>query len=149
MNNEEKARRFNQLANDYVVSMKYPQAIIYYKQSLSLYLSLAKTNPKEYSLPIAHIFSNLSIIYKGLEKDERAEELHHNALKMYRVLTRTNYPKYGIDLVICLIDGVRYLNEHTFTLYEAKMILNRLEPTEKRDKLLKIIHKLNGSLVVN
>lgn len=149
MKSEEKARRFNQLANDYAVQMKYSQAIIYYKQSLSLYLSLAKNNPKEYSLPIAHIFSNLSIIYKGLEKDERADELHQNALKMYRVLTKTNHHKYAADLVVCLIDGVRYLNEHTFTLYEAKIVLNRMQPTKKRDDFEKIIHKLNVSLLVN
>lgn len=145
---EEKAIRYNQLANDYAVQMQYSQAIVYYKQSLSLYLSLAKHNPSEHGLAIAHIFSNLSIIYMGLEKFERANELHQNALMMYRVLTKNNHPKYAIDLVECLIDGVRYLNEHTFTLYEAKMVLGRLESTKKRHKLEKIIYKLHTPAIV-
>lgn len=144
MNSEEKARRFNQLADDYAADRKYSQAIIYYKQALSLYLSLAKRNPAEYSLPIAHIFSNLSIIYKCLDKHERAEELYANALKMYRVLVKTNQHKYASDFIVCLIDGVRYFKKHTLTLYEAKIILNRMQPTKKRDKLEKIIHTLNG-----
>jgi len=149
MKSEEKAIRYNQLANDYAVKMKYSQAIIYYKQSLSLYLTLAKSNPSEHCLPIAHIFSNLAIIYMSLEKHERADELHQNALKMYRVLNKTTQHKYASELVVCLIDGVRYLNQHTFTLYEAQMVLDKMQQTRKRQNLAKIIRKLHGPVIAN
>jgi tetratricopeptide (TPR) repeat protein len=149
MKTVDKALRYYQLADDFATRMYYSKAIIYYKQSLSLYLSLAKHNPAEHGLPIAHIFSNLSIIYMSLEELKRCEELHENALKMYRVLVKTNYQKYAPELVSCLIDGVRYLNQHTITLYEAKIVLTHMEKSKKRDDLKKVVHKLQRTAPIN
>ncbi|HHD82160.1 MAG TPA: hypothetical protein ENK94_03110, partial [Campylobacterales bacterium] len=139
MKTEEKALRYYQLADDFATRMFYSKAIVYYKQSLALYLSLAKHNPADHCLPIAHIFSNLSIIYMSIEELKRCEELHENALRMYRVLVKTDYQKYAAELVGCIIDGVRYLNQHTVTLYEAKMILNQMEEGQTKDDLEKVV----------
>jgi len=149
MSTIDKALRYYQLADDFATKMYYAKAIVYYKQSLSLYLSLAKHNPAEHGLPIAHIFSNLSIIYMSLEELKRCEELHENALKMYRVLVKTNYQKYAPELVSCLIDGVRYLNQHTVTLYEAKIVLSQMEESKKRDDLTKVVQKLHRTVLTN
>ena len=62
----DKAIILNDLANSYALNMRYTKAIERYRESLILYLALAKKEPVEYSLNIAHIFSNLSIIYLNI-----------------------------------------------------------------------------------
>lgn len=139
-----KAYELNKQANEYALQLRYSQAIVYYKQSLSLYVALAKKNPIKYSLAIAHIFSNLAIIYLNLERPKRSSEFHQNALRMHRVLCKTNPKKYAIELASCLINGVRYLKEHPFTLYEAEMALNKVNDTERIDELVRVIRKLHS-----
>ncbi|CAA6803354.1 MAG: Unknown protein [uncultured Sulfurovum sp.] len=148
MTTHEKAFNLNQQANDHATQMRYSKAIVQYKQALSLYVSLAKNEPLNYCLPIAHVFSNLAIIYLNLEQPKRADDFHQNALRMHRVLCRTNPKKYALDLANCLIDGVRYLKEHSLTLYEAEMALNTVNDTERTDKLVRMIRKLHAPAVL-
>lgn len=149
MNRHEKALQLNEKANDYALKMRYSQAIINYKEALVLYLSLAKKNPADYSLPIAHIFSNLSIVYFSLEQYKRSNELHENALRMHRALAKSNPSKYAIELVRCLIDGVRYLGQHSITLYEAEIVLNQIAYAKGTDKLVLVIRKLHSLSIAN
>ena len=144
MNTYQKALNLNEQANEYAMQMRYSQAIIYYKDALSLYLALAKNNPSEHCLAIAHIFSNLAIVYLNLERFEMSEGFHENALKMHRALAKVNPNKYALELVLCLVDGVRYLKQHPFTLYEAEMAVNRVKKLEETDALLGIIRKLHA-----
>jgi hypothetical protein len=144
MTTRQKAFRLNKQANDHAIEMRYSQAIVHYKHALTLYVSLAKENPIEHCLAIAHIFSNLAIIYLNLEQPKRCNEFHQNALRMHRVLTKTNPKKYATELAHCLIDGVRYLKEHPFTLYEAEMALNKVSNTQRIDKLVQVIRKLHA-----
>ncbi|CAA6812956.1 MAG: Unknown protein [uncultured Sulfurovum sp.] len=143
----QKAYKLNKLANEYATQMRYSQAIVHYKQALSLYVSLAKEDPIDYCLAIAHIFSNLSIIYLSLEQPRKSNEFHQNALRMHRVLCKTNPKKYALELANCLIDGVRYLKEHPFTLYEAEMVLNHVDDTRRIDELVRVIRKLHAPVV--
>ena len=144
MDKHQKALTLNKQANDYALEMRYSQAIIYYKEALVLYLSLAKTNPNDYCLPIAHIFSNLSIVYFSLEQPKKSDELHLNALRMHRALAKSNPNKYAIELVRCLIDGVRYLGQHSLTLYEAEIVLKQISHAKGADKLVRVIRKLHS-----
>ena len=149
MDRHQKALNLNEQANEYALEMRYSQAIIYYKEALVLYLSLAKNNPANYCLPIAHIFSNLSVVYFSLEQAKKSDELHLNALRMHRALAKTNPNKYAIELVRCLIDGVRYLGQHSLTLYEAEIVLNHIRHAKGADKLVRVIRKLHSLSVAN
>ncbi len=149
MNRHQKALELNEQANNYALEMRYSQAIIYYKEALMLYLSLAKKNPADYSLPIAHIFSNLSIVYFSLEQPKKSDELHQNSLRMHRALAKANPSKYALELVRCLIDGVRYLGQHSITLYEAEMVLNQMNHAKGAKSLVKVIQKLHSLSVAN
>ena len=149
MDTQKTAFNFNQQANDYAMEMRYSQAIIYYKKALALYLSLAKNRPHDFCLPIAHIFSNLAIVYLNLEQPKKSDELHQNALRMHRVLAKVEPNKHAIDFVRCLIDGVRYLNQHSLSLYEAEMILNKITHAKGADKLVQVIRKLHSLSVAN
>ena len=149
MNRHQKALKLNEQANDYALEMRYSQAIIYYKEALMLYLSLAKKNPADYSLPIAHIFSNLSIVYFSLEQPKKSDELHQNSLRMHRALAKANPNKYALELVRCLIDGVRYLGQHSITLYEAEMVLNQINHAKGAKNLVKVIQKLHSLSIAN
>ncbi|CAA6814123.1 MAG: Unknown protein [uncultured Sulfurovum sp.] len=144
MTRQKRAYALNEQANEYALQMRYSEAIIYYKQALSLYVALAKSNPIDHCLAIAHIFSNLAIIYLNLEQPKRCDEFHQNALRMHRVLCKINTKKYAVELANCLIDGVRYLKEHSFTLYEAEMVLNKVNDTKRIDKLVQVIRKLHA-----
>ena len=149
MDKYQRALVLNERANDYALEMRYSQAIVYYKQALSLYLSLAKCDPLEYCLPIAHVFSNLAIIYFNLEQASKSDELHQNALRMHRVLAKTNPNKYAIELVRCLIDGVRYLDQHSLTLYEAEIVINHISHAKGADSLVRVIRKLHSLSIAN
>jgi tetratricopeptide (TPR) repeat protein len=149
MDKHQKALSLNEQANDYALKMRYSKALIYYKEALVIYLSLAKNNPTEYCLPIAHIFSNLSIVYFSLEQAQKSDELHQNALRMHRVLARTNPNKHAVDFVRCLIDGVRYLGQHSLTLYEAEIVLNQIRHARGTDKLVRVIRKLHSLSVAS
>lgn len=149
MDTEQKAFRLNEQANDYALELRYSKSIIYYKKALSLYLSLAKNDPTDYCLPIAHIFSNLSIIYYSLEQAKKADDLHQNALRMHRVLSKINPNKHAVDFVRCLIDGVRYLGQHSLTLYEAEIVLNEIAHAKGADKLVRVIRKLHSLSVAS
>ncbi|CAA6802333.1 MAG: Unknown protein [uncultured Sulfurovum sp.] len=147
MTTHQKAFTLNQQANDHATQMRYSKAIVQYKQALSLYVSLAKAEPLDYCLPIAHVFSNLAIIYLNLERPKRADEFHQNALRMHRVLCKTNPKKYALELANCLIDGVRYLKEHSLTLYEAEMALHKISNTKRTIELVRVIRKLHTPIV--
>ncbi len=133
----------NELANSYAMKMQYSKAIERYKEALALYIELAKTKPIEYGLPIAHVFSNLSIIYLHLQKYDESDELHQNALKMHRVLSKYNPNRYAVELAQCLVDGVLYLKQHTFTLYEAEIAINTITLDYEKDELIRVIRKLH------
>ncbi len=133
----------NELANSYAMKMQYSKAIERYKEALALYIELAKTKPVEYGLPIAHVFSNLSIIYLHLQKYDESDELHQNALKMHRVLSKYNPNRYAVELAQCLVDGVLYLKQHTFTLYEAEIAINTITLDYEKDELIRVIRKLH------
>jgi len=143
MNLHDRAVILNELANSYAMKMQYSKAIERYKEALAFYIELAKTKPVKYGLPIAHVFSNLSIIYLHLQKYDESEELHHNALKMHRVLSRHNPNRYAVELAQCLVDGVLYLKQHTFTLYEAEMAINTITLDYEKDELIRFIRKLH------
>jgi len=132
----------NDLANTYAIKMRYTKAIERYHEALALYLHLAKDEPLVYSIHIAHIFSNLSIIYLNLNQKEKSTELHANALKVHRALARQNFQKYAIGCACCIIDGVDYLNEHSFMLYEAEIILKRFQKNCQVKELLESIDVL-------
>jgi len=149
MEKHQKALKLNKQANDYALEMRYSQAIIYYKEALMLYLSLAKTNPSDYCLPIAHVFSNLSIVYFSLEQPEKSDELHQNSLRMHRALAKADPNKYAVELVRCLIDGVRYLGQHSLTLYEAEIVLNQIRHAKGTESLVRIIRKLHSLSIAN
>ena len=149
MDTKQKAFRLNEQANEYALELRYSQSIIYYKKALSLYLSLAKNDPTDYCLPIAHIFSNLSIIYYSLEQAQKADDLHQNALRMHRVLSKINPNKHAVDFVRCLIDGVRYLGQHSLTLYEAEIVLNQIAHAKGADNLVRVIRKLHSLSVAS
>ena len=143
MQMHEKAIFLNELANTYAINMRYTKAIEKYREALALYIHLAKKSPVKYALNIAHVFSNLSIIYLNLKKNKESEELHQNALKMHRALVKHNPNTYGIELARCLVDAVLYMNQHTFTLYEAEMVINRIEGQKGSQKLCEVIQKLH------
>ena len=143
MNLHDRAIILNDLANSYAMKMQYTKAIERYKEALAFYIELAKTKPVKYGLPIAHVFSNLSIIYLHLQKYRESEELHHNALKMHRVLSKHNPNRYAVELAQCLVDGVLYLKQHTFTLYEAEMAINTITLDCETDELVRVIRKLH------
>ena len=143
MYTHDRAIIFNDLANGYAQKLRYTKAIKYYREALALYLSLAKKRPTEYGLHIAHVFSNLSIIYLHLNKIKDSDNFHQYALKMHRALVKHNPHKYGIKLAHCLVDGVLYLNQHPFTLYEAEMAINKVEGKNKRELLVKAIRRLH------
>ena len=143
MNLHDRAIILNELANSYAMKMQYSKAIERYKEALALYIELAKTKPIEYGLPIAHVFSNLSIIYLHLQKYDESDELHQNALKMHRVLSKHNPNRYAVELAQCLVDGVLYLKQHTFTLYEAEMAINTITLDCEKDELVRVIRKLH------
>jgi len=143
MNTYDRAIILNELANSYAMEMKYTKAIDRYKEALSLFIFLAKKKPLEHGLSIAHLFSNLSIIYLNLQKYKESEVLHQNALKMHRVLTKHDANKYAVELAQCLVDGVLYLKQHSFTLYEAEMAINSIEINYGKEKLVQAIRKLH------
>jgi len=147
MNTHDRAIILNELANIYAMEMKYTKAINRYKEALSLFISLAKKKPVAYGLPIAHIFSNLSIIYLNLKKHKESKALHQNALKMHRVLSKHNANKYAVELAQCLVDGVLYLNQHSFTLYEAEIAINSIEMKCGKAQLVEAIRKLHAHSV--
>jgi len=132
----------NDLANSYATKMRYTKAIERYREALALYIKLAKDKPIDYGLHIAHVFSNLSIIYFNLEKFQEAKMLHKNALKMHRLLVKQDVENYGIGFACCIIEGVHYLNEHSIMLYEAEVTLNRLPTNKEAIELLDAIAKL-------
>ena len=143
MNLHDRAIILNDLANSYAMKMQYTKAIERYKEALAFYIELAKTKPVKYGLPIAHVFSNLSIIYLHLQKYDESDELHQNALKMHRVLSKHNPNRYAVELAQCLVDGVLYLKQHTFTLYEAEMAINTITLDYEKDELIRVIRKLH------
>ena len=147
MNTHDRAIILNELANIYAMEMNYTKAIERYKEALSLFIALAKERPVAYGLSIAYIFSNLSIIYLNLKKYKESESLHQNALKMHRVLTRHNANKYAVELAQCLVDGVLYLKQHTFTLYEAEIVINSIDANGGKEKLMHAIRKLHTESV--
>ena len=149
MNKYQKALHLNEQANDYALEMRYSKAITYYREALVLYLSLAKSNPNDYCLPIAHIFSNLSIVYFSLEQAKKSDDLYQNSLRMHRALAKMNPDKYAVELVRCLIDGVRYLEQHSVTLYEAEIVLNQISHAKGADKLVRVIRKLHSLSVAS
>jgi len=132
----------NDLANSYATKMRYTKAIERYREALALYIKLAKDKPIDYGLHIAHVFSNLSIIYFNLDKFKEAQMLHKNALKMHRLLVKQDIQSYGIGFASCIIEGVNYLNEHSIMLYEAELTLNQLFKDEKVIELLDDIAKI-------
>ena len=138
----DKAIIINDLANTYAIDMRYTKAIVRYKEALALYLSLAKTQPLDYSIHIAHVFSNLAIIHHNLSKPKEASEFHHNSLKMHRVLVKQNFEKFGVGLASCIMEGVHYFKEHTLMLYEAEDILKKFEDNSRANKLLKALYVL-------
>jgi tetratricopeptide (TPR) repeat protein len=143
MNTHDRAIIFNDLANAYAEKMRYTKAIYYYKEALSLYIFLAKNKPTDYGLHIANVFSNLSAIYLQLNKVKESDIFHQHALKMHRALVKCNPNKYAIKLARCLVDGVLYLKQHSFTLYEAEMAVNKIESKSKKQLLLKAIRRLH------
>jgi len=143
MYTHDRAIILNDLANGYAEKMRYTKAIQYYREALALYISLAKKRPIDYGLHIANIFSNLSIIHLHLNKMKDSDNFHQHALKMHRALVKHNPNKYAIKLARCLVDGVLYLKQHTFTLYEAEMAVNKIEGKNKRELLLKAIRRLH------
>ena len=132
----------NDLANSYALKMRYTQAIKRYREALMLYLTLAKKKPVKYSLHIAHVFSNLSIIYFNVNKFKEANNFHQNSLKMHRALMKHNLEKYGIGLAKCIIDGATYLKQHSLTLYEAEGILRNFKGNIQAEELLDAIFEL-------
>ncbi len=143
MNLNDRAITLNDLANSYAMKMQYSKAIERYREALALYIELAKSRPVDYGIHIAHVFSNLSIIYLHLQKYEESEELYQNALKMHRVLSKHNPNRYAVELAQCLVDGVLYLKQHSFTLYEAEMAINTITLDCETDKLVRVIRKLH------
>jgi len=145
MKTHDRAIILNDLANSYAVELRYTKAIDRYKEALSLYIYLARDKPVKYGIHIAHVFSNMSMIYLNLNKTKESEDLHQNALKMHRVLTKHNPNRYGIELAQCIVDGVLYLKQHSFTLYEAEMAVNTIN-TEDCDTeyLVGAIRKLHA-----
>jgi len=144
----DRAITLNDLANIYAMKMQYTKAVERYREALALYIELAKDEPIRYGLAIAYIFSNLSIIYLQLGKVEKSESLHVNALKMHRSLAKHNIGRYGLTFVECLVDGVLHLKQHSFTLYEAEMILNQIRGHQKeREELVEVIRKLHTTSV--
>jgi len=142
MYTHDRAIILNDLANSYAVEMRYTKAIERYREALALYIKLAKSKPVDYSIHIAHVFSNLAIIHLNLEKIKEAEEFYQNSLRMHRALVKHNYNKYAIELASCLVDGVHYLKQHTWTLYEAEWIVKKIRGDYQAEKLIKIIYKL-------
>jgi len=142
MNMYNRAVILNDLANNYAIKMRYTKAIEKYREALSLYIELAKDKPVEYGVHIAHVFSNLSIIYLNLSKPQESELLHLNALKMHRALTKHNPEKYSLMFINCLIEGVSYLKQHTLTLYEAELIITRIQNNLDVESLQKKIQSL-------
>ena len=149
MYTHDRAIILNDLANGYAEKMRYTKAIQYYREALALYISLAKKRPIDYGLHIANIFSNLSIIHLHLNKMKDSDNFHQYALKMHRALVKHNPNKYAIKLARCLVDGVLYLKQHSFTLYEAEMAVNKIEGKNKRELLLKAIRRLHVSNGMN
>ena len=142
MNKHQKALHLNEQANDYALEMRYSKAIIYYREALVLYLSLAKSNPNDYCLPIAHIFSNLSIVYFSLEQAKKSDDLYQNSLRMHRALAKMNPDKYAVELVRCL-------RQHSVTLYEAEIVLNQIAHAKGADNLVRVIRKLHSLSVAS
>jgi len=140
MNKYQKALHLNEQANDYALEMRYSKAIIYYREALVLYLSLAKSNPNDYCL---------SIVYFSLEQAKKSDDLYQNSLRMHRALAKMNPDKYAVELVRCLIDGVRYLGQHSVTLYEAEIVLNQISHAKGADKLVRVIRKLHSLSVAS
>jgi tetratricopeptide (TPR) repeat protein len=132
----------NDLANSYALEMRYSKAIERYKEALSLYILLAKKEPLIYGIHIAHIFSNLSIIYLNLEKNREADAFHQHSLKMHRALVKHNLSKYGVGLASCVIEGVFYLKQHSLTLYEAEGVLHNFRGDGRAERLLQAIGEL-------
>ena len=132
----------NDLANSYALEMRYSKAIARYKEALALYIALAKKEPLNYGIHIAHVFSNLSVIYFNLEKKREADAFHQHSLKMHRALVKNNLAKYGVGLACCLIEGVFYLNQHSLTLYEAEGVLYNVRGEEQAEQLLEAVWEL-------
>ena len=146
MTTHDRAIILNDLANSYALELRYTKAIERYKEALSLYIYLAEKQPVAYGLAIAHVFSNMSMIYFNLKRKEESDALHQNALKMHRVLTKYNPNKYGIELAQCIVDGVLYLKQHPFTLYEAEIVVNQISTSSNdREDLVNAIRKLHES----
>ncbi len=149
MDRQQEALSLTNQAHEYAMELRYSQAIIYYREALALYLNLAKSEPENYSLPIAHIFSNLAIVYLNLEQPKKSDQLYQNALRMHRVLAKTDPAKHAVEFVRCIIDGVRYLNQHSFTLYEAEIALNRINHAKGTESLVRVIRKLHSLSVAS
>ena len=144
MDTHDRAVILNDLGNSYATEMRYTKAIDRYKEALALYIHLAKEQPVEYGIHIAHVFSNMSIIYLNLEKYQESEDLHHNALKMHRVLAKHNPDEYCVELAQCIVDGVLYLKQHSFTLYEAEIAINNITVDCGKEYLVEEIRKLHA-----
>lgn len=132
----------NDLANSYALEMRYTKAIEKYREALALYISLAKDKPVDYSLHMAHVFSNLSIIYFNLKKFHDAEEFYKHALRLHRALGKHSFDKYGIGLACCIMEGVCYLKQHSLMLYESEAILNNFRGIPRAEGLLEGIVEL-------
>lgn len=143
-NNHDKAIILNDLANSYAIRMRYTKAIERYREALALYIGLAKKSPTDYSIHIAHVFSNLSIIYLTLKKAKEADEFHQNSLRVHRALVKHNPNRYSVGLASCIIDGVTYLKQHSLTLYEAEAVIKKVSENRRTKKLLEIIDKLRN-----
>jgi tetratricopeptide (TPR) repeat protein len=143
----DRAITLNDLANSYALELRYTKAIARYKEALALYISLAKKQPTDYGIHIAHIFSNLSIIYLHLNKQKEVKEFHHYALSMHRALCKHDFSKYGIGLASCIMEGVFYLKQHSLTLYESEMILNNFRGENRAEELRQALFELKKNKV--
>lgn len=138
----DRAITLNDLANSYALEMRYTKAIARYKEALALYLSLSKEEPLKYGLHIAHVFSNLSIIYLQLKKIKESHSFYCYGLKMHRVLAKHNIQIYGIGFASAIIEGVYYLKQSSLNLYEAEIVLKKFRGVERAENLLQGIMEL-------
>ena len=143
MYTHKKAMSLNNLANYYAVNKHYVKAVEHYRKALTLYDILAEEKPFEYGIYMADILNNLSMLYLDMNRMAKSKELHENALSIYRELAKQNPHRFAIELVQCLVDGVIYLKEHSFTLYEAEMALYKIKEIGEAEHLMKAIRKLH------
>ncbi len=126
------------LGKVYTTQHEYVDALSAYRASLNHYIELSEDTPSKYAPYIAMIFKDLSSYYLTQNKMDMAQYFHLKLVNIYKELIYYDEDRYTLELASSIIDGVRYYQQHTISLYEAEAIIFHKDYLEVDDLLEEI-----------